>query len=330
MSVGTVLTDDGLGVMMKCEGGRAVGAGSRTTLQTQPRFYPGMNSTSSPAPTPYPPLSHGLAPPTISTPPHATPPTRAHYPLKRHSLVQKLGAEDMKRLLSKPAAVSGYSSTSDTENYSRRRPSTAVVVGSTKSPIPPRKKVATPQSHLATSKHEGSLGSASDTTSNRPIPVGGSSRVASCSNDVPSATPVEPGKGFSLLGRTPSLGRLASEEFLTWRRDNEKPDSMEKNARNAPRKPPLENLPTIESLLSSNAHPPPSDATSPPPTGRLARSGNSPSRGVIPIQAPRRTPAEEIMLAYRQQVAREEAIHKTLGHEVKAGEVLTIRRGRPR
>ncbi|KAG7086120.1 hypothetical protein E1B28_002079 [Marasmius oreades] len=347
MSIGTVRAHDGLGGMMRDEDGRTVGDdpdGSRAPPSTHSISFP--NSSSPPALTsslhsrmsPVPRthrLSQSITPATIFTTPSATSPNRARYSAKRLSFVQRLGADDMKRLLSKPAVVSGYSSPSDSENHAHRKPSTPVFGTTPTLPVSPRRRVASEESRRTTSKYE-DFNSASDVTSKRPV-TAASNWVAPWDvqegNGVSSATPAEVKKGFNLLSRTPSLRRLASEELMTWRKEKEvKSTSKEaKKTRNILRKPSLKNLPTLEGSSSSNLCPPRSNARSPSP----ARSGSgntsssrasSPTRALLkPVLSPApRTPAEEIMMAYKQQAAREQIIERDFGDEVKAGEVFAM------
>ncbi|KAF9260504.1 hypothetical protein L218DRAFT_578855 [Marasmius fiardii PR-910] len=368
MSVGTVravdVSESLIGRMMRDEDGRTVGddpGGSRVvnlppTSPGRPRIVsspePSPPSLSAPAlslsphprnslqPTPSQTLSPLAESPKSLTHPHTSP--------KRHSFVpQRLGTDDMKRLLSKPAIVSpGHSSTSDSESYTNR--SSRILPPPSSSS--PRKRVASEQSHLR--KEGGSRLTAQLTTTppTKKLVVGESNWVAPW--DVIHGQGA--GQGDALL--FPSLNRKASEDFLTWKREMSRENGHQKKSRNVLRKPSVRGLSTAAaagmdpsvaaagsaSSSSFGLRPPPlgsqlkGRSSSPSTATTTSRSANSSSRGSSPTRGgvkvlsslAVRTPAEEIMLAYKEQREREDKIEKTFGDEGVLREEESVKRSR--
>ncbi|KAL0575368.1 hypothetical protein V5O48_006599 [Marasmius crinis-equi] len=241
--------------------------------------------------------SQGLAPLTIS--PHQLPQPRLS-PNRNSPVPHMLGTENMKRLLSKPAIVSGYSSQSDSD----RRPSSPVFTRAV--PNSPRRRFASETNHPYAMEREKGYRSAPDATPKKSN-IGASDWVPPWEVDgdtsVAGSTPPSDSRG--LLGRSASLVRKSEDGEVRVK---------EKKPRNVLRKP------SVKASSNEKLRAPGSGSSTrlPSPSPSPSRGGNSPSsRGSSPIPgvvvAPSpaiRSPAEEIKMAYKQQAARRDLLER--------------------
>ncbi|KAK1220470.1 hypothetical protein PQX77_016763 [Marasmius sp. AFHP31] len=219
-------------------------------------------------------------------------------PERNSSSPQILRADDMKRLLSKPAVVSGYSSASDSD----RRPVSPVLMRTV--PSSPRRRVAS-NSDRPQGMDKG-YKSASEATSKKPI-AGPTDWVAPWDID---------GEDSRGLVRSTSLKKGSDDK-------EGKGKEKEKKPRNVLRKPSFTTS-KRPSSPSGKLQPPlsVSSTRSPSPTARRGESsgGSSPAlSSAQPMSPAIRTPAEEIKMAYKQQAARESHLEKTVDEGNLAG-----------
>ncbi|KAL0058264.1 hypothetical protein AAF712_015070 [Marasmius tenuissimus] len=219
-------------------------------------------------------------------------------PERNSSSPQVLRADDMKRLLSKPAVFSGYSSASDSD----RRPVSPVLMRTV--PSSPRRRVAS-NSDRPQGMDKG-YKSASEATSRKPI-AGPTDWVAPWDID---------GEDNRGLVRSTSLKKVSNDKEGKGKEKEKKPRNVLRKASFTTSKRPSSPSGKLQPPLSG------SSTRSPSPTARRGESsgGSSPAlSSAQPMSPAIRTPAEEIKMAYKQQVSREIYLEKTVDEGKLAG-----------